>query len=244
MPLAALAGVNSASRREPSTASFQGARTIYAFESGALYRVYTNPAFVTAILLEPGETLNDIAAGDTSRWMVTQAQGGADGAPRSIILIKPQARDLQTNIVLVTDRRTYLLEAMSLTGGVYAPEIAWSYPSSAQPSVSPSPQAINFNYRIRTIRGRKPVWTPQRVYDDGRRTWIEFPPEAAASDLPPFFVIGAEGDELVNYRVQAGRYMVDRIFDVGELRLGAAAQTIVRIERDAAALRDRPGPHP
>jgi type IV secretion system protein VirB9 len=87
---------------------------------------------------------------------------------------------------------------------------------------------------------------PTRVFDDGQRTWIEMPEAVASSDLPPLFVITGEGAELVNYRVQGRRYMVDRIFDVAELRLGTRAPTIVRIEREGAPQRRtaRPGGRP
>ena len=50
----------------------------------------------------------------------------------------------------------------------------------------------------------------------------------------------------MNYRVQGRRYMVDRIFDVAELRLGTRAPNIVRIEREGAPQRRtaRPGGRP
>jgi type IV secretion system protein VirB9 len=232
-PIAQLANANDGARRRPVSSALRGAQTIYNFENGALYQIYANPAYVSAILLDPGETLNNIAAGDTSRWTVTQAQGGADGAARAIVLIKPQATGLRTNLVLITDRRTYLVEAISQAGPVYSAEVAWAYPQNAAPASAGEPMdALNLNYRVRTAQGRTPVWMPTRVFDDGRRTWIEFAPGVVASDLPPLFVITADGAELVNYRVQGRRYMVDRIFDVAELRLGTKAQTVVRIERN------------
>ncbi|NDC60109.1 MAG: P-type conjugative transfer protein TrbG, partial [Alphaproteobacteria bacterium] len=76
-----------------------------------------------------------------------------------------------------------------------------------------------------------PPWTPVRVFDDGLKTWIEFPADIAASDMPPLFVRTGEGAELVNYRVQRNRYIVDRVFDVAELRLGRVDPVVVRIER-------------
>ncbi len=69
------------------------------------------------------------------------------------------------------------------------------------------------------------------MFDDGRRTWIELSPDVVAADMPPLFVITPEGAELVNYRVQGTRYMVDRVFDVAELRLGTRKPIVVRIER-------------
>jgi P-type conjugative transfer protein TrbG len=143
---------------------------------GALYELYTNPNYVSTILLEPGETLSNIAAGDTSRWMVTQAEAESQSfGRRTIVLVKPQTTGLRTNIVLITDRRTYLIEAISQAGNAYAAQVAWSYPGGqAQSTGIPGIDRLNFGYRVRTVRGRAPVWTPTRVFDDGRRTWIEF----------------------------------------------------------------------
>lgn len=43
---------------------------------------------------------------------------------------------------------------------------------------------------------------------------------------------GADGKaELVNYRQRERYYIVDRIFDAAELRLGLKKQKVVRIER-------------
>lgn len=233
-PLDALAVANEDARQRPSRSRFEHARQVYEYQPGALFVVYANPQYVSTILLERGERLFNIAAGDTSRWMVTQAEGDDQGG--TIVLIKPQAANLRTNIVLITDRRTYLVEAISQTGPAYSAQIAWSYPRSEQSNPTPWIANLNFNYRIRAARGARPAWTPARVFDDGRRTWIEFAPTVAASDLPPLFVITPDGAELVNYRVQSGspgqRYMLDRIFNVAELRLGTHAQTIVRIERN------------
>lgn len=241
-PVETLAAANAAARQRPETMGFVQARQIYTYAPGAIYELYANPNFISAILLEPGESLNDVAAGDTSRWMVqeTNAESEVDG--RTVVLVKPQATGLRTNIVLVTDRRTYTIEAIAQAGSTYSTQIAWCYPENAAGGASaPSIDALNFAYRIRTMRGRRPVWLPTRVFDDGRRTWIEMPEAVAAGDLPPLFVITGEGAELVNYRVQGRRYMVDRVFDAAELRLGTRAPTIVRIEREGLGER-RPRP--
>ena len=97
-----LAAANNVARQRPERASFVQARQIYTYAPGAIYELYANPNFISAILLEPGESLNDVAAGDTSRWMVqeTNAEGQIDG--RTVVLVKPQATGLRTNIVLVT----------------------------------------------------------------------------------------------------------------------------------------------
>jgi type IV secretion system protein VirB9 len=243
-PLETLASANAASRQRPTRDAFQAARHVYTYEPGAIYELYTNPNYVSTILLEPGETLNNIAAGDTSRWMVTQADSETESDGRTIVLVKPQSAGLRTNVVLITDRRTYLIEAVSQAGTAYSAQVAWSYPQAELEGAATPLDALNFNYRIRTTNGRRPVWLPSRVFDDGRRTWIEFAPDVAAGDMPPLFVVTEEGVELVNYRVLSSpngqRYLVDRLFDVGELRLGTRSPIIVRIERNPAPPAPRP----
>lgn len=238
-----LASANGAARQSPTASAFEDARQIYAYRPGALYEVYTSPNYVTTVLLEPGETLSTIAAGDTSRWMVTQADAEEQIEGRTVVLIKPQTANLRTNVVLITDRRTYLIEAVSQAGATYSAQIAWTYPEEPRLEGAAPIDAVNLNYRVRTVRGRTPAWSPTRVFDDGRRTWIEFAPDVVASDLPPLFVVTGEGAELVNYRVLQGpfgqRYMVDRVFDVAELRLGTRNPTVVRLERNPVEQRRR-----
>lgn len=229
-----LAAANGAARQRPDARSFARARQIYAYAPGALYELYANPKFISAILLEPGETLNDVAAGDTARWMVTEAQAEAEVEGRTIVLVKPQSAGLRTNIVLITSRRTYTIEAVAQTGQAYSAEIAWCYPERVAPTAHVS--ALDFGYRIHTTRGRRPSWLPTRVFDDGRRTWIEMAPRAASTEMPPLFIISGEGAEIVNYRLEGDRYMVDRVFDVAEMRLGARSPVIVRIERERRTL--------
>lgn len=250
-PVETLAAANSAARQSPTRDGFVQARHVYAYQAGAIYEVYAHPSYVSTILLEPGEALTDIAAGDTSRWLVTQTESETAEDARTVVLVKPNVSGFRTNIVLITDRRTYLIEAIAQSGSAYSAQIAWSYPPSEATAPAALLDSINLNYRIRTTRGARPAWLPARVFDDGRRTWIEFAPDVEAGDLPPLFAVTGEGPELVNYRTLRGpsgqRYMIDRIFDVAELRLGTRSPTIVRIERnpvDRTRTRSRHGARP
>lgn len=82
------------------------------------------------------------------------------------------------------------------------------------------------------ISGDHPSWCPVRAFDDGQKVYIEFPAGIGEGEMPPLFVLGPKGQsELVNYRVHPPYYIVDRLFAVAELRLGAEPQQIVRITR-------------
>lgn len=96
---------------------------------------------------------------------------------------------------------------------------------------------LNFHYRI---TGDEPAWRPVRAFDDGRKTFVEFSPSIGQGEAPPLFVIGKNGEaQLVNYRMAGRYYVVDRLFDVAELRLGERRQQIVRIERGLESKSDR-----
>ncbi|MGD9967448.1 MAG: P-type conjugative transfer protein TrbG [Hyphomonadaceae bacterium] len=236
-PLAALAEANSEARRRPDPANFTDATQIYDYAPGAIYEVYGAPGFISTVLLEPGETILTVAAGDTTRWMVEQAIGGDAANARAMLLIKPTRANIRTNIVLVTDRRSYAIEAIATGGQTYSAQTAWRYPADADDELAGAPaalEALNFGYSIRTVRGFNPRWRPVRVFDDGRKTYIEFPPALATSEAPPLFIIESGEAGLVNYRVSGDRYVIDRLFDVAELRLGAERPQIVRISRDDA----------
>lgn len=107
-------------------------------------------------------------------------------------------------------------------------------------------ESLRFRY---AISGDSPSWKPLRAFDDGRKVYIQFPAGIAQGELPPLFVIGAQGyGQLVNYRFRSPYYVVDRLFGAAELRLGGfngGKADVVRIERTdgvpAAARSSAPG---
>jgi P-type conjugative transfer protein TrbG len=253
-PTAAMAAVHAANARavtEPTQASYVNAGLVYDYEPGKLYTIHTSPRFLTAIALRPGEKLISKAAGDTVRWVLGETQQGGE-RPQVVILVKPVEAGLRTNIVLTTDQRVYLLEAVSHEEPYYTSLISWHYPqedmrdlrlAQAAATVDALARASNivasglsvdklrFDYRVAPQgRGAPPRWTPIRVFDDGLKTYIQFPKTLASTDTPPLFLIGPNGAaELVNYRYSNGYYIVDRLIDVAELRLGDKPQAVVRI---------------
>jgi type IV secretion system protein VirB9 len=234
-PVVTVAEANAQARRRPDRGNFNAATQVYEYAPGVLYEVYGAPGYVSTVLLEPGEAIVTVAAGDTTRWMVEETTGGDIANPRAMLLLKPTHADIRTNIVLITDRRTYAIEAIAVPGQTYSAQTAWRYPEDVATTLAGAPmpaENFNFAYHIQTVRGTTPPWRPVRVFDDGRKTYVEFPPEIATSEAPPLFITESGEAALVNYRVSGNRYVIDRLFDVAELRLGADRPTIVRISRD------------
>ncbi|WP_042921645.1 P-type conjugative transfer protein TrbG [Stutzerimonas kunmingensis] len=234
---------NADARVEPAQDGYLNAIQVWPFSDGALYQLYASPGRVTAINLEPGEELITVAAGDTTRWIVGDTSSGMGDTERVSILVKPTRVDITTNMVITTNRRTYLVELTS-TEQAWMASVSWDYPNDrllalkrhAAEALAAAPidlglalEKLNFSY---AIHGSNPSWKPLRAFDDGRKVYIQFPPGIAQGELPPLFVIGAHGDgQLVNYRVRTPYYIVDRLFAAAELRLGADKGDVVRIER-------------
>ncbi|PZR35477.1 P-type conjugative transfer protein TrbG [Caulobacter segnis] len=255
-PLAALQRANAVARDGPSSGVFVNSALYHAFEPGRLYAIHTSPRFLTTIALRPGEKLIAKAAGDTVRWVLGETESGAGEAQQVIVLVKPMRSGLRTNLVLTTDQRTYLIDAVSTDSGAYTSVLSWTYPQeeareraaeaarraaaaeqmAAVQSAVPV-ERLDFRYAITPLKGRAPAWTPVRVFDDGAKTYIEFPPDLAVREAPPVFLLDADDQaQLVNSRL-AGRYLVvDRVIDRAELRLGDKKPVIVRLTRQG----DRP----
>ncbi|MDX8495097.1 P-type conjugative transfer protein TrbG [Mesorhizobium sp. VK22B] len=239
-PLARVENANAAARVQPRREGYYNAIQIFPWSEGALYQVYAAPGQITDIALEPGESLTGtgpIAAGDTARWIIGDTESGSGVTRRVHVLVKPSRADITTNLVISTDRRTYMVE---LRAGEkpYMPAVAWAYPAppsgrrQAVPATPVIPAVAVRNYRY-GLTGDTPPWMPISVYDDGRHVYVEFPRGIVQGEMPPIFVIGPDREpQIVNSRVHQNILIVDRLFGAAELRLGSGKrQQTVRIVR-------------
>jgi len=238
-----VSAANRTATLEPATSGYINAVQVYPFSDGAVFHVITAPGQVTDIALQPGETLGAVAAGDTVRWVIGDTTSGTGDGKRTHVLVKPFAPGQSTNIVIATDRRVYHI---ALTSGERTAMVAlsWIYPQdqllalkaaadqarAAQPVASGlQVEQLHFDY---AITGDQPAWRPLRAFDDSRQTFIEFPANLGVGEAPPLFLVDGKGTaSLVNYRVQGRYYVVARLFDAAELRLGLKHRDIVRISR-------------
>lgn len=224
----------------------------FAYEDHGVYELVAAPGRISDITLEAGEVLvdsNPIAAGDTARWVIGDTVSGEEGTRRVHVLVKPTSGELSTNLVINTTRRTYFLQ-LRASNHAYLTQVSWRYAPAPTPTPAPAPiaarsdaamqhdarpvAALNFGYRI-SGRAR---FRPERVYDDGARTYLVFGPSIAMSDLPPLYRLSLDrrASELINYRVEGRTLVIDQLVDTIELRLGIkkGAQR-VRIERRSEA---------
>lgn len=236
---------------EPVATGFVNGAQVYPYSEGTIYQVYAAPGLVTDIALQPGENLVAVASGDTARWVIGDTASGSGEGKQTHVLVKPFSAGLLTNLVITTDRRAYHVRLIS-TSGTALSSMRWSYPQDellalkrkAEAAQAAAPVAtglaieqLHFEY---AISGDRPAWRPVRAFDDGTKTYVEFPASLGTGEAPPLFVIGFDGKaELVNYRLIGRFYVVDRIFDAAELRLGLKKQQVVRIDRVSPSIKRR-----
>ena len=247
-PLQLAADANHRASQAPDKSDYFNAIVQYSYEPGTLYQVYAQPMRITDIALEPGEKiLGEPASGDVVRWLLALGKSMQAGIEQWHVYLKPTRPDLETNLAINTDRRSYLLELHSYEG-TYMAAIVWHYPedelarlqaqagelSGQEKNAAPvvGIDALNFHYTIQVVQGA-PVWTPVQVFDDGRRTFVRFPSAMVLREAPALFVLRDAQTQLVNYRVKNDTYVIDRLIDAAELRVGQKEQEIVRIARAA-----------
>lgn len=199
---------------------------------------------LTDIELQAGEKLLSVNLGDSVRWLVEPALSGED---TTHILLRPRQVGLDTAMIVTTDRRTYHLRLRSHRSE-YMPRVRFSYMedslakwellknrSAAQRKVDTIPETneylgdLYFGY---SILGKAP-WKPVRVYDDSVKTIIEMPDRMKQTEMPVFRVVrknhrlfGKAEKVIVNLRAQGNRFIVDAIFDEGELVTGVGRNQI------------------
>ena len=246
VPQEVVATANRNAAQAPDERAYFNAIMQYAYEPGTLYQVFTAPMRVTDVILQPGEKiLGQPASGDVVRWVLALGKSMEAGAEQWHVYLKPTRPDLETNLAINTDRRTYLLELHSYPS-TYMAAVKWAYAQDQIARLESENQALdtqekssapivalgalNFAYAVQIAKG-KPVWTPVQVFDDGRRTFIRFPQTMLVREAPALFVLRDKETQLVNYRMKGDFYVVDRLIDSAELRVGQQDQEIVRVVR-------------
>lgn len=191
------------------------------------------PLRTTDIQLQPGETITDVAMGDTERWMATPASSGDPRNPVPHLAVKPQSPGIETNLTIYTTKHIYRLILRSR--GRALQEVEFYYPDellaamkdadaaaskAKQTAVDPpgdsidaikfavDPSQLNFDY---TVSGPNVAWKPTRAFDDGSRLYVEMPEGMKSSEAPALLIDAGDGTQMVNYRVDGNYYVVDRL---------------------------------
>jgi type IV secretion system protein VirB9 len=220
-------------------------RVVYTDGAG-LPTIVCAPLRLCIVELQIGEKLTgEPQIGDSVRWGIEPASYGSGELTTPMIVIKPKAVGLDTNLVISTDRRAYYLRLLSSSRD-YVAKVSFDYPDDSRAKWSgalqkqaqeareaqyekgvktfaESVEALDMDYRIKGDQSIRPTF----VMDDGVHTYIRMNPAVLHREAPALAVIGPDGKaEMVNYRVLGSVYVVDRLFDRGRLILGSGRKAL------------------
>jgi type IV secretion system protein VirB9 len=200
--------------------AYRNHTTKYPYGS-SIPKLVCRPLRISLIVLQEGEKILSISAGDTYRWKISKSFQGSAGRVKPIIQVKPVKDDINTNIIITTNRRIYNIVLVSpKTGSKHSPftqEISFYYPSTGISAIGKKPpqkkptqaggdssqtvdiSQMNTDYAIKKGKYGFP-WKPSVVYDDGKHVYIKLPISAENKSLPALYVVNpAGGRNIINY---------------------------------------------
>jgi len=212
---------------------YSKAAMVYDYDPDWVYEVYTQPLRASDIRLENGEKAAEAPfISDSERWLLGAGVSYENGEAIQHIYVKPAEANLEASLIINTDRRVYHIILRSYRE-VHMPIVRWRYFSTGMPEhyigrvkgsgagtaaqagegenglpSYPDPRSLSFAYRINYGLFQKPSWLPERVYDDGKKTYITFPKDVLTAELPAVF---ENRSDVVNYRVWENIIIIDKL---------------------------------
>ncbi|EDQ2484879.1 haloacid dehalogenase [Salmonella enterica subsp. enterica serovar Oranienburg] len=190
--------------------------------------VKTKAGVVTLIQLEEGEVVKSedtgLGIGDPEAWN-TAVRG-------SNIFLRPKAEQPDTNIAIVTNRRSYSV-MLTTTDKNPTYVLRYIYPKAPEP-VKPNVMLGKSQVRYpctegNLVNGRYEVKGSQKVkpdalWDNGRMTCMRW---NSATDLPVVFRVMPDGKEqLVNYHMDKNVMVIHEVSPGFVLRLGSEVMQV------------------
>jgi len=231
---------NKKAQRQPKSSQYINAIMTFNYIPGDLYQIYCAPLRVTDIEFQPGEEITSVGAGDTLRWQVSRTYSGTGRNRQEHLLIKPIDTRLTNSMVITTSKRTYHLE-MHSANRTYMATVRWAYPGENGFVQNLSPQTplsnsaissgidvanLDFNYKATVIGDTTPSWTPETVFNDGKKTYIKFPKNM---QVAPTLFVGNGTTRMINYHIQGQYFIVDQVLKHMKLQVGQTDPAIIEI---------------
>ena len=240
----------------------ENGKVVYIYGQGMPVLVCA-PLRVCAIELESGEHLqSQPQIGDSRRWEITPVLSGSGLDETPILIVKPIEAGLETDLIVPTDKRTYVVRLVS-DPTRFVSRLAFQYPdedrakwaafAAQQDEAKRNAETVAQERREKDQRaGVLPMadnavdklyldyklsgdehLRPDHVFDDGEHTYLIYPSDGRFRELPTLLLVVNGKSELVNFRVDGSRYIVDRLFDKAILVVGVGKkQTRVTITRE------------
>jgi type IV secretion system protein VirB9 len=199
------------------------------YAADEVYRLKGYVGYQIDLEFEPGEVFVGLGTGDIDS--ITFA------AQDNHLFLKPRAGGVDTNLTILTTRRTYHFDyttserrpepafgdVIYVLRFAYPPQTADHTADKIEHGLADATKArwhnLNYGYR------GSPELKPQSVWDDGVQTRLRFSPQ---QELPAVFLGNDDGSEsLVNFNVESGELVVQRISRHFVLRRGRLTGCVV-----------------
>ena len=220
------------------------AKTQYEFKPDSMFTVYGKPGYLTDIELKKGELPTYIGAGDTSRWMIDQAD--LNGIHH--IYLKPLADNIETNLIVNTDEHCYRFVIAS-DGENYTPIVSFKFSEEDEAALNNAyhqkllqdkpvtkeeklyrdifftkqkniyiRKKLNHRYEVKRHGNISDEMYPTQIFDDGSHTYFQMA-STNKNNLPVLYNINDENKPvLVNYRVKGPYFITDQLFEKARLQ--------------------------
>ena len=200
--------------------------------------ILCSPLHTTIIKLLPGEKIAGSALGDKIRWTATNLQLG----DQAVVLVRPMQKGITTNLVIAaTTGKIYDLTLVSdqakfvPTVGFYDPQKEWDKAvvgvqmqqqanTAAQrkatmtlPNINPAD--LDFSYYVTGPHRYRPI----RIFSAAGKVYLQMPPGMKYGNAPAVFVIENGKEQLTNFQMIQGYYVIDQLFHEAKLLLGTGS---------------------
>ncbi len=194
----------------PRPGSLDARVTNVVYQPNNVVKISATYGVSTMIIFDEDEKFEIISLGDTDSWQIAPADKG------NILFVKPTAKNVNTNMNVVTSKRIYFLELQD-----YAPSagkevfgVRFTYPEkdlnasirkeaefrAANPNISMIDKAnVNLDYSFTGDTKLKPAM----VFDDGKKTFFKFP-----GRTPAIFAVNSNFSETLRNFRKEGEYLV------------------------------------
>ena len=197
------------------------------YSQETIYRLKGYVGYQIDLEFAPGESFVGLGSGDM--------EGLSFAAQANHLFLKPRVAGVDTNLTVLTDRRSYHFEYVAserrpdpaFGDVVYALRFTYATPAAVADGLdrrlSEATQARWHNLSYGYCGS--PELKPEAAWDDGVQTRLRF---GARRELPAIFVRNDDGSEsLINFTMEAGEVVVHRVARRFVVRRGHLSGCIV-----------------
>lgn len=204
------------------------------YDAAKVYRVEGKPKVQATIRFGEDEAIENVAVGDSNAWQITPNKRA------NLLFVKPLLARANTNMTVVTNKRTYLFDLVASPNGSPMYVLSFKYPEPPKPKIDATaqlaanapaaapvvttdtvdPAQMNFAWS----KSGDEQLLPENIFDDGEATFLTWP---EGRSVPAILITDAAGTEgPVNFTVRGNTIVVE----------GVPPQIVLRAGKDRALI--------